>query len=218
MTTDRAARMIGSMHLSSTLAWLRIDNGTASPDADRFLAELGARLVEDGLPLAGGALTIAAPRRTGIAAHLAVAVRHRRGDRSARIRGGGPPGAGPSSSPGDTGRAWLMGLGGGPPHEDAVGPRPDAPSLGLDPAADCHRCRASRYSEAARYAAAPMAALMARATLTATLEAYLGRRAAARVLAGPLRRGVSGRNGPGCARLRDLHGRRRLSEAAPRRR
>ena len=60
MTTDRPARMIGPMQLSSTLAWL-IDDGAASPDSDRFLAELGARLVEEGLPLAGGALTMAAP-------------------------------------------------------------------------------------------------------------------------------------------------------------
>ncbi len=45
---------------------------------------------------------------------------------------------------------------------------------------------ADRLREAARFAAAPLAALTARATLTAALEAYLGRRSAARVLAGPL--------------------------------
>ena len=44
--------------------------------------------------------------------------------------------------------------------------------------------------EAARFAAAPLAAIVARATLTAALEAYLGRRSAARVLAGPLRRDI----------------------------
>jgi class 3 adenylate cyclase len=49
---------------------------------------------------------------------------------------------------------------------------------------------ADRVREAARFAAAPLAALSARATLTAALEAYLGRRSAARVLAGPLRREV----------------------------
>src|SRR5262249_18990937 len=42
--------------------------------------------------------------------------------------------------------------------------------------------------EAARFAAAPLAVLAARATLTAALEAYLGRGSAARVLAAPLRR------------------------------
>src|SRR6185503_18815590 len=49
---------------------------------------------------------------------------------------------------------------------------------------------ANRLREAARFAAAPLAALSARATLATTLEAYLGRRSAARVLAGPLRRDV----------------------------
>ena len=44
--------------------------------------------------------------------------------------------------------------------------------------------------QAARFAAAPLATLTARATLTATVEAYLGRRSAARVLAGPLRRDI----------------------------
>ena len=41
MTKDRLARMIDDMQLSSTLAWL-IDSAGASPDADRFLAELAA--------------------------------------------------------------------------------------------------------------------------------------------------------------------------------
>ena len=55
---------------------------------------------------------------------------------------------------------------------------------------------------------------MARATLTAALEAYLGRRTAARVLAGPLRRGVGEtiRAALVCA---DLRGFTRLSETAP---
>jgi len=46
MTRDKDDR---SMQLSSTLCWL----GEA-PGADRMLAEVGARLVADGLPLAGG--------------------------------------------------------------------------------------------------------------------------------------------------------------------
>jgi class 3 adenylate cyclase len=59
-----------------------------------------------------------------------------------------------------------------------IGPRPLTPS-------ETHELR-----EAARFAAAPLAALAARATLTAALEAYLGRRSAARVLAAPLRRDI----------------------------
>jgi adenylate cyclase len=213
VTTDRAARMIGPMHLSSTLAWL-VDDGAASPDADRFLAELGARLVEDGLPLAGGALTIAAPhpiiaRRTWLWRSDTGAVIEALGFAAAAL-----PGAGPSTPPGDAGRAWLLGLGGGPAHEDAVGPGPDAPSLGWIGPRPFSAVESGRLHEAARYAAAPLAALMARATLTATLEAYLGRRTAARVLAGPLRRGVSEtvRAALVCA---DLRGFTALSEAAP---
>src|SRR5271169_2051031 len=47
-----------SMQLSSTLSWL-VDAAAETPGADFFLAELGARLIEDGAPLAGGALTLA---------------------------------------------------------------------------------------------------------------------------------------------------------------
>src|SRR5260370_39821295 len=52
--------MIDPMQLTWTLAWL-VDAAAASPDADRLLAELGAHLIEDGVKLAGGALTLAAP-------------------------------------------------------------------------------------------------------------------------------------------------------------
>ena len=48
------------MQLTSTLAWL-VDAAGESPGADRLLAELGAHLIKDGLPLAGGALTLAVP-------------------------------------------------------------------------------------------------------------------------------------------------------------
>ena len=48
------------MQLSSTLTWL-VDAASASPGADRFLAELGTRLIADDMPLAGGALTLAVP-------------------------------------------------------------------------------------------------------------------------------------------------------------
>ncbi len=44
--------------------------------------------------------------------------------------------------------------------------------------------------QAARFAAAPLAVLATRSTLAALLEAYLGRRSAAQVLAGRLRRQI----------------------------
>src|ERR1700686_3691280 len=46
------------MQLSSTLSWL-VDAAGETPGADRLLAELGAHLLGDGVPLAGGALTLA---------------------------------------------------------------------------------------------------------------------------------------------------------------
>src|SRR5438045_9729013 len=49
-----------SMDLPGPLAWL-VDEANASPGPDRFLAELGGRLLADGVPLAGGALTLAVP-------------------------------------------------------------------------------------------------------------------------------------------------------------
>jgi hypothetical protein len=39
-----------------------VDEAGASPGPDRFLAELGGRLLADGLPLTGGGLTLAVPR------------------------------------------------------------------------------------------------------------------------------------------------------------
>ena len=48
------------MQLSSTLSWL-VDTAGETPGADRLLAEVGAHLIADGLPLAGGALTLAVP-------------------------------------------------------------------------------------------------------------------------------------------------------------
>src|SRR5215470_5686475 len=49
-----------AMQLSSTLAWL-VDAAAETTGADRLLAELGAHLVADGVPLAGGALTLDVP-------------------------------------------------------------------------------------------------------------------------------------------------------------
>src|SRR5438045_3261367 len=46
----------------------------------------------------------------------------------------------------------------------------------------------AQLRQAARFAATPLAVLAARATLRATLDAYLGKRSAERVLAAPLRR------------------------------
>jgi adenylate cyclase len=170
------------MDLPGPLAWL-VDEAAAA-GADRFLAELGGRLLADGLPLAGGALTLAVPhpiiaRRTWLW----------RAESGAVIEALGFA-AGP---PNQAGRDWLAGL--GPVQEDTVGPGlnnpvPDSPVLGWAGTRSFDPAEVGRLRQAARFAAAPLTALAARLALAALLEAYLGRRSAARVQAGALRRGA----------------------------
>ena len=176
------------MQLSSTLTWL-VDEASGSPGADRFLAELGARLIKDGIPLAGGALTLAVPHP--IIARRTWLWRAENGEVIEAV-GFAPMGLGSGGdSSGDAGRRWLSGLAaGGKVHEDIVGAGEGGPLLGWIGSRRFTEAEADRLREAARFAAAPLAALSARATLSAALEAYLGRRSAARVLAGPLRREV----------------------------
>src|SRR4051794_41159991 len=108
--------MISSMQLPSALAWL-VDEASTVADADRFLTTLGARLIADGLPLAGGALTQAAPhpiitRRTWLW----------RADTGAVIEALGfgfldPAGTEHAS----VGLDWLAGLGTGVVWQDSAG-------------------------------------------------------------------------------------------------
>src|SRR5205085_10257206 len=89
---------------------------------------------------------------------------------------------------GQAGRDWLITL--GPVQEDTVGPAPDNPVLGWAGTRPFSPADSGRLRQAARFVAAPLAALAAQATLAVLLEAYLGRRSAARVQAGALRRGT----------------------------
>ena len=86
------------------------------------------------------------------------------------------------------GRDWLAGL--GPVQEDTIGPGLDSPVLGWAGIRPFGPAEATRLRQAARFVAAPLAAVAARAAMAALLEAYLGRRSAARVQAGALRRGT----------------------------
>lgn len=175
------------MELPGPLAWL-VDEAGASPGPDRFLAELGGRLLADGLPLAGGALTLAVPhpiiaRRTWLW----------RAETGAVIEALGFAGGPLGQETVKTGHDWLAGL--GPVQEATVGPAPDSqvlgrPVLGWAGTRTFSPAEAGRLRQAARFVAAPLAALAARAALSALLEAYLGRRSAARVQAGALRRGT----------------------------
>ncbi|MBB4214136.1 class 3 adenylate cyclase [Rhizobium sp. BK212] len=193
------------MDLPSPLAWL-VDEAGASPGPERFLAELGRRLLADGLPLSGGALTLSVPhpiiaRRTWLW----------RAETGAVIEALAFAAA-PQS---EAGREWLAGL--GPVWEARIGsPRDkqasDSPLLGWAGIADgagggaFAPAEASLLCEVARFAAAPLAALAAREARAALLEAYLGRRSAARVQAGALARGTGEtiRAALLCADLRDF--------------
>jgi adenylate cyclase len=188
------------MELPAPLAWL-VDEASAAPSPDRFLAELGSRLVADGLPLAGGALTLAMPhpiiaRRTWLWRPETGAVIEALGF------AGGPPN--------QAGHDWLAGL--GPVLEHAASPGMDTPVLGWAGTRVFNGVETGRLRQAARFAAAPLAALAGRGALAALLEAYLGRRSAARVQAGALRRGTGEtiRAALFCA---DLRGFTALSEA-----
>ncbi len=202
------------MQLSSTLAWL-VDAASETAGADRLLAELGAHLIEDGLPLAGGALTLAIP-------HPLIARRtwlwRADGGEVIEALGFAPGGpflaAAQASASNHHGRRWLAGIAAGPVHEDIVGPRPDGPSLSWIRPGPFTLNETDQLRQAARFAAAPLAVLAARATLTAALEAYLGRRSAARVLAAPLRRDV-GETIQAALLYADLRGFTALSESNP---
>jgi len=188
------------MDLPPPLAWL-VDHAGASPGPDRLLAGLGGRLLADGLPLAGGALTLAVPhpivaRRTWLWRAGTGAVIEALGFAGMPLPADSPP----------AGRDWLAGL--GPVQEDAAGPA----TLGWAGTRPFDAAEAERLRQAARFAAAPLSALASQAVLTALLEAYLGRRSAARVQAGALRRGAGEtiRAVLLCADLRDFTA---LSEA-----
>src|SRR5579859_3092753 len=201
------------MQLSSTLAWL-VDLAAETAGADRLLAELGAHLLADGVPLAGGALTLDVP-------HPLIARRTwlwRAGNGEVIEALGFAPGglafAFAPSAPNDAGRRWLTSIASGPIHEDAIGRRPDGPSLAWIGTRPFTPEETNELRQAARFAAAPLAVLAARATLTAALEAYLGRRSAARVLAAPLRRDV-GETIQAALLYADLRGFTALSESNP---
>jgi class 3 adenylate cyclase len=201
------------MQLSSTLSWL-VDAAGEMPSADRLLAELGAHLLADVLPLAGGALTLAVP-------HPLIARRTFlwRADSGDVIEALGFAPAGSAAWPearrsNQDGRRWLAGVAAGPVHEDTIGPGPEGPSLAwVGPRAFTAE-ETEHLRQAARFAAAPLAALAARATLSAVVEAYLGRRSAARVLAAPLRRGA-GEIIQAALLYGDLRGFTALSESHP---
>jgi class 3 adenylate cyclase len=200
------------MQLPATLAWL-VDEASATPSSDRFLAELGARLIADGVPLAGAALTLNVPdpiiaRRTWLWRAMTSEVIEALGF------GFALEGKPQTNGLDEAGRSWLAGGGRGPVHEHIVGAGINAPALGFVGTRPLTSAQAQQLAQAARFAAAPLAALSARATLNAALDAYIGKRSAARVLSGPLRRDF-GETIQAALLFADLRGFTELSEAAP---
>ncbi|MEZ2219291.1 adenylate/guanylate cyclase domain-containing protein [Rhizobium sp. RCC_161_2] len=192
------------MDLPAPLAWL-VDEAGTSPGPESFLADLGSRLLADGLPLAGGALTLAVPhpiiaRRTWLW----------RAETGAVIEALGFAGSPLSQA----GHDWLAGL--GPVQETTIGAALDSPLLGWAGTRPFSPAETERLHEIARFAAAPLAALSARAAQAALLEAYLGRRSAARVQAGSLSRGTGEtiRAALLCADLRDFTALSEVTEPA----
>jgi adenylate cyclase len=200
------------MRLSSALDWL-IDEGSAAPDAEHFLTTLGARLLADRVPLAGGALTQAAP-------HPIIARRtwlwH--ADTGAVIEALGFGGL-PASTFGQQTRVgldWLTGLDTGTVWESAVGSASrdaaDGTRLGWAASRPFTEAESGLLDQVARFAAAPLGVLAARSTLATLLETYLGKRSAKQVLAGRLRR-EAGETIRAVLLYADLRGFTELSEA-----
>ncbi|WP_457301114.1 adenylate/guanylate cyclase domain-containing protein [Phyllobacterium sp. P5_D12] len=169
------------MQLPSALSFL-IDEAIDVPDGDAFLTALTARLIADGVPLSGGALTQAAPhpvieRRTWLW----------RAD-TGRVIEALALARPVDLEPTYVARNWLAGIGTGAVQEDFADSPSDGAVLAWTGSRPFSASESELLREAARFAAAPLALLAARSTLTALLTTYLGRRSAAQVLAGRLRR------------------------------
>src|SRR5262249_39118468 len=149
-----------------TLAWL-VDAASSASRPDDFLATLGARLVADGVPLVGGALTLAAPHP--IIARRSWLWRAENGQGIEALGFGSlhPGGA----EPGKVGSDGLGGIGAEAVCEHPAGPAENGAAsarpllcwgLSRPPAEP----ESELLREAARFAMAPLAALAARLTLT----------------------------------------------------
>ena len=76
-----------------------------------------------------------------------------------------------ANTPNDAGRRWLAGIAAGLVHEDTIGSRRDGPLLSWIGPRPFMPSGTDALRDAALFAAAPLAVLAARPTLTAALEA-----------------------------------------------
>lgn len=186
VTADRHHGMMASMRLPSALSFL-IDKAIDMPDGDAFLTALAAALLADGVPLIGGALTQSAPHPL-----IEQRIWLWRADTGRVIEALGLTGAlGPmpaNPEPNHIASNWLTGLGSHSIQEDFTAAPAGGAMLTWAANRPFSQAESELLREVARFAAAPLALLAARSTLSALLTTYLGRRSAAQVLAGRLRR------------------------------
>lgn len=197
------------MRLPSALSFL-IDTAIDVPDGDAFLTALATALIADGLPLTGAALTQAAPHPV-----IDRRIWLWRADTGRVIEALGLAGAfepGPAE-PADVARTWLSGLVPAAIDENFAGSPSSGATLTWASSRPFSDAEAELLREVARFAAAPLALLATRSTLAALLTTYLGRRSAAQVLGGRLRR-EPGETIRAALLFADLRGFTELSETA----
>ncbi len=219
MTGANHGRMISTMRLPATLAWL-VDAASAMPTADSFLAGLAERLMADGVPLSGGALTLTTPHP--IIARRAWLWQAETGAVIEALDFGSMAPIGPER--GKVGRDWLLELcaaaaqgsvvASAPDDQAPIGPASDRPLLDWAVSRPLADAESVLLHQVGRFSAGPLTAIGTRTTLAALLETYLGRRSAAQVLAGRLRR-ESGETIRAVLLYGDLRGFTALSEAMP---
>ena len=219
MTGANHGRMISTMRLAATLAWL-VDAASAMPTADSFLAGLAERLMADGVPLSGGALTLTTPHP--IIARRAWLWQAETGAVIEALDFGSIAPIGPER--GKVGRDWLLELcaaaaqgsvvASAPDDQAPIGPASDRPLLDWAVSRPLADAESVLLHQVGRFSAGPLTAIGTRTTLAALLETYLGRRSAAQVLAGRLRR-ESGETIRAVLLYGDLRGFTALSEAMP---
>ena len=144
--------MIDRCSSSPTLSWL-VDASAEAPAAEVFLAELGRRLSDDGLPLAGGALNLAAPHP--LIARRAWLWRATSGEVIEAL-GFVPASSSPErrTSPRDASRRWLASLAAaGVVHEDPSRADVRRTDARLDRSRPFTPDETGRLGEAARFAA-----------------------------------------------------------------
>jgi class 3 adenylate cyclase len=201
------------MELIPVLGWL-VDDAAAVSGVDRFLAELGERLIAGGLPLVSGALTLAAPHP--IVTRRVCLWRADTGEVIEALGFGSLAAAGDDQA--NVGHDWLAEFESDIVEMDvASAPRADAavhtPSLGWAVRRHLTDAELDILHDVARFAAAPLDVLATRSTLATLLETYLGRRSAAQVLAGRLGR-ETGETIRAVLLNADLRGFTELSEAS----